>query len=440
MPYYINTLQGKHTAMYNLECRKLYSYLYKIIQKYCTQLYFQENKGEQMEKLLFTSESVTEGHPDKMCDQISDAILDELIRQDPMSRVACETCTTTGLVMVMGEITTNAYVDIQKVVRDTVREIGYTRGKYGFDADTCGVLTAIDEQSKDIAMGVDTALEVREEENSKEEETGAGDQGMMFGYATDETAEYMPYSASLAHNLVRQLTKVRKDETLLYLRPDGKSQVTVEYDTEGKPIRLEAVVLSTQHDPEVTQEQIHKDIKEHVFDTVLPKDMIDEETKFFINPTGRFVIGGPNGDSGLTGRKIIVDTYGGMARHGGGAFSGKDCTKVDRSAAYAARYVAKNIVAAGLAKRCEIQLSYAIGVAQPTSVRVDTFGTGKLSDQELVAIVRENFDLRPVGIIKMLNLRRPIYKQTAAYGHFGRNDLDLSWEKLDKAEKLKSYL
>jgi len=395
-----------------------------------------------MEKLLFTSESVTEGHPDKMCDQISDAILDELMKQDPMSRVACETCTTTGLVMVMGEITTNAYVDIQKVVRDTVREIGYTRGKYGFDADTCGVVTAIDEQSKDIAMGVDKALEAREHKMSEEEleAIGAGDQGMMFGYATDETQEYMPYSASLAHNLVRQLTKVRKEETLSYLRPDGKSQVTVEYDTEGNPTRLEAVVLSTQHDPEVTQEQIHEDIRKYVFDAVLPADMIDAETKFFINPTGRFVIGGPNGDSGLTGRKIIVDTYGGMARHGGGAFSGKDCTKVDRSAAYAARYVAKNIVAAGLAKRCEIQLSYAIGVAKPTSVRVDTFGTGKLSDQELVGIVRENFDLRPAGIIKMLNLRQPIYKQTAAYGHFGRNDLELSWERLDKVEKLKSYL
>ena len=395
-----------------------------------------------MEKLLFTSESVTEGHPDKMCDQISDAILDELMKQDPMSRVACETCTTTGLVMVMGEITTNAYVDIQKVVRDTVREIGYTRGKYGFDADTCGVVTAIDEQSKDIAMGVDKALEAREHKMSEEEleAIGAGDQGMMFGYATDETQEYMPYSASLAHNLVRQLTKVRKEEILSYLRPDGKSQVTVEYDTEGNPTRLEAVVLSTQHDPEITQEQIHEDIRKYVFDAVLPADMIDAETKFFINPTGRFVIGGPNGDSGLTGRKIIVDTYGGMARHGGGAFSGKDCTKVDRSAAYAARYVAKNIVAAGLAKRCEIQLSYAIGVAKPTSVRVDTFGTGKLSDQELVGIVRENFDLRPAGIIKMLNLRQPIYKQTAAYGHFGRNDLELSWERLDKVEKLKSYL
>ena len=395
-----------------------------------------------MEKLLFTSESVTEGHPDKMCDQISDAILDELMRQDPMSRVACETCTTTGMVMVMGEITTNAYVDIQKVVRDTVREIGYTRGKYGFDADTCGVLTAIDEQSKDIAMGVDKALEAREHKMSEEEleAIGAGDQGMMFGYATDETQEYMPYSASLAHSLVRQLTKVRKEETLPYLRPDGKSQVTVEYDAKGNPTRLEAVVLSTQHDPEVTQEQIHEDIKQYVFDAVLPADMIDAETKFFINPTGRFVIGGPNGDSGLTGRKIIVDTYGGMARHGGGAFSGKDCTKVDRSAAYAARYVAKNMVAAGLAKRCEIQLSYAIGVAKPTSVRVDTFGTGKLSDQELVGIVRENFDLRPAGIIKMLDLRRPIYKQTAAYGHFGRNDLELSWERLDKVEKLKSYL
>ena len=395
-----------------------------------------------MEKIVFTSESVTEGHPDKMCDQISDAILDELIRQDPMSRVACETCTTTGLVMVMGEITTDAYVDIQKIVRDTVREIGYTRGKYGFDADTCGVLTAIDEQSKDIAMGVDKALEAKEQTMSDKEleAIGAGDQGMMFGYATNETPEYMPYAASLAHKLVNQLTKVRKEGILSYLRPDGKSQVTVEYDEQGSPVRLEAVVLSTQHDPEVTQEQIHKDIKKYVFDEVLPAEMMDADTKFFVNPTGRFVIGGPNGDSGLTGRKIIVDTYGGMARHGGGAFSGKDCTKVDRSAAYAARYAAKNIVAAGLASKCEIQLSYAIGVAKPTSVRVDTFGTGKLSEPELVAIIRDNFDLRPAGIIKMLDLRRPIYKQTAAYGHFGRNDLDLTWEKLDKVEKLKSYL
>ena len=395
-----------------------------------------------MEKLLFTSESVTEGHPDKMCDQISDAILDALLEQDPMSRVACETATTTGLVLVMGEITTKAYVDIQKIVRDTVREIGYTRGKYGFDADTCGVITAIDEQSTDIAMGVDKALEAKENTMTDEEieAIGAGDQGMMFGYATNETEELMPYPISLAHKLALQLTKVRKDGTLNYLRPDGKTQVTVEYDENGKPFRLDAVVLSTQHDPEVTQEQIHEDIRKYVFDTVLPQHMVDKNTKFFINPTGRFVIGGPHGDSGLTGRKIIVDTYGGYGRHGGGAFSGKDCTKVDRSAAYAARYVAKNIVAAGLADKCEIQLSYAIGVAQPTSVMVDTFGTGKLSDEKLTAIIRENFDLRPAGIIRMLDLRRPIYKQTAAYGHFGRTDLDLPWEKLDRAEALKKYL
>lgn len=395
-----------------------------------------------MEKLLFTSESVTEGHPDKICDQISDAVLDALMEQDPMSRVACETCTTTGLVMVMGEITTNAYVDIQKIVRDTVREIGYTRGKYGFDADTCGVITAIDEQSADIALGVDKALEAKENKMSDEEleAIGAGDQGMMFGYASDETEEYMPYPIALAHKLALRLTEVRKNGTLPYLRPDGKTQVTVEYDENGVPARLDAVVLSTQHDPEVSQEQIHEDVKKYIFDEILPAEMVDENTKFFINPTGRFVIGGPHGDSGLTGRKIIVDTYGGMARHGGGAFSGKDCTKVDRSAAYAARYVAKNIVAAGLAKKCEIQLSYAIGVAQPTSVMVDTFGTGKISDNKLVEIIRENFDLRPAGIIKMLDLRRPIYKQTAAYGHFGRNDLDLPWEKLDKAEELKKYL
>ena len=385
-----------------------------------------------MERHLFTSESVTEGHPDKMCDQISDAILDALMEQDPMSRVACETCTTTGLVMVMGEITTNAYVDIQKIVRDTVREIGYTRGKYGFDADTCGVITAIDEQSADIALGVDKALEAKENKMSEEEiaAIGAGDQGMMFGYASDETPELMPYPISLAHKLARKLTEVRKDGTLKYLRPDGKTQVTVEYDENGTPKRLDAVVLSTQHDPDVTQEQIHEDIKKYVFDPIIPEGMVDENTKFFINPTGRFVIGGPHGDSGLTGRKIIVDTYGGMARHGGGAFSGKDCTKVDRSAAYAARYVAKNIVAAGIAKKCEIQLSYAIGVAHPTSIMVDTFGTGKLSDEKLVEIIRENFDLRPAGIIQMLNLRRPIYKQTAAYGHFGRTDVEL----------LKSYL
>ena len=394
-----------------------------------------------MEKRLFTSESVTEGHPDKMCDQISDAILDALIAQDPMSRVACETCTTTGLVMVMGEITTNAYVDIQKIVRDTVREIGYTRGKYGFDADTCGVITAIDEQSADIALGVDKALEAKENKMSDNEidAIGAGDQGMMFGYATNETEEYMPYPIALAHKLALQLTKVRKDGTLKYLRPDGKTQVTVKYDENDKPVRLDAVVLSPQHDPDVTQEQIHDDIKKYVFDPILPAEMVDADTKFFINPTGRFVIGGPHGDSGLTGRKIIVDTYGGYARHGGGAFSGKDCTKVDRSAAYAARYVAKNIVAAGLADKCEIQLSYAIGVAHPTSIMVDTFGTGKLSNTRLVEIIRENFDLRPAGIIKMLDLRRPIYKQTAAYGHFGRNDLDLPWEKLDKAETLKNY-
>ena len=395
-----------------------------------------------MERHLFTSESVTEGHPDKMCDQISDAILDALMEQDPMSRVACETCTTTGLVMVMGEITTNAYVDIQKIVRDTVREIGYTRGKYGFDADTCGVITAIDEQSADIALGVDKALEAKENKMSEEEiaAIGAGDQGMMFGYASDETPELMPYPISLAHKLARKLTEVRKDGTLKYLRPDGKTQVTVEYDENGTPKRLDAVVLSTQHDPDVTQEQIHEDIKKYVFDPIIPEGMVDENTKFFINPTGRFVIGGPHGDSGLTGRKIIVDTYGGMARHGGGAFSGKDCTMVDRSAAYAARYVAKNIVAAGIAKKCEIQLSYAIGVAHPTSIMVDTFGTGKLSDEKLVEIIRENFDLRPAGIIQMLNLRRPIYKQTAAYGHFGRTDVDLPWEKTDKAELLKSYL
>ncbi|MCM1160609.1 MAG: methionine adenosyltransferase [Roseburia sp.] len=395
-----------------------------------------------MEKLLFTSESVTEGHPDKMCDAISDAILDALMEQDPMSRVACETCTTTGIVMVMGEITTKAYVDIQKIVRDTVKEIGYTKSEYGFDGNTCGVMVALDEQSADIAMGVDKALEAKENQMSDSEidAIGAGDQGMMFGYATNETEEYMPYPISLAHKLALQLTKVRKDGTLPYLRPDGKSQVSVEYDEAGKPKRLEAVVLSTQHDPDVTQEKIHEDIKKYVFEPILPKELLDDETKYFINPTGRFVIGGPNGDSGLTGRKIIVDTYGGYARHGGGAFSGKDCTKVDRSAAYAARYVAKNIVAANLAEKCEIQLAYAIGVAHPMSIMIDTFGTGKVSDEELVNIIRENFDLRPAGIIKMLDLRRPIYKQTAAYGHFGRNDLDLPWEKLDKVEDLKKYL
>ena len=402
-----------------------------------------KKKGEKnVERRLFTSESVTEGHPDKMCDQISDAILDALVAQDPMSRVACETATTTGMVLVMGEITTNAYVDIQKIVRDTIKEIGYTRGKFGFDAETCGVITAIDEQSADIAMGVDKALEAKEHTMSEEEidAIGAGDQGMMFGYASDETPEYMPYPIALAHKLSRKLTEVRKNGTLPYLRPDGKTQVTVEYDENGVPARLDAVVLSTQHDPEVTQDQIHKDIKKYVFDAIIPEGMVDEKTKFFINPTGRFVIGGPHGDSGLTGRKIIVDTYGGMARHGGGAFSGKDCTKVDRSAAYAARYVAKNIVAAGLAKKCEIQLSYAIGVAHPTSIMVDTFGTGVLEDDKLVEIIRENFDLRPAGIIQMLDLRRPIYKQTAAYGHFGRTDIDLPWEKLDKVEDLKKYL
>ena len=403
----------------------------------------QKRKGELlMERRLFTSESVTEGHPDKMCDAISDAILDALMEQDPMSRVACETATTTGLVLVMGEITTKAYVDIQKIVRETIREIGYDRAKYGFDCDTCGVITAIDEQSADIALGVDKALEAKENRMSEEEldAIGAGDQGMMFGYASNETEEYMPYPISMAHKLSRRLTEVRKNGTLKYLRPDGKTQVTVEYDENGRPARLDAVVLSTQHDENVTQEQIHADIRKYVFDAIIPADMVDENTKFFINPTGRFVIGGPHGDSGLTGRKIIVDSYGGTARHGGGAFSGKDCTKVDRSAAYAARYVAKNIVAAGLADKCEIQLSYAIGVAHPTSIMVDTFGTGKLSEEKLVEIVRENFDLRPAGIIRMLDLRRPIYRQTAAYGHFGRNDLNLPWEQLNKVEDLKEYL
>ena len=395
-----------------------------------------------MEKRLFTSESVTEGHPDKVCDAISDAILDACMAQDPMSRVACETACCTGFVLITGEITTNAYVDMQKVVRETVKEIGYTKADYRFDGDSCAVFVAIDEQSADIAMGVDKALEAKEDKLSEEEieAIGAGDQGMMFGYATNETPELMPYPISLAHKLALQLTKIRKDGTVSYLRPDGKSQVSVEYDENDKPVRLEAVVLSTQHDPDVTQEQIHEDIKKYVFDPILPKDMIDENTKFFINPTGRFVIGGPHGDAGLTGRKIIVDTYGGYARHGGGAFSGKDCTKVDRSAAYAARYVAKNIVAAGLADKCEIQLSYAIGVAQPTSIMVDTFGTGKVSNEKLVDIIRENFDLRPAGIIKMLDLRRPIYKQTAAYGHFGRNDLNLPWEATDKVDTLKKYL
>ena len=414
-----------------------------------------------MERRLFTSESVTEGHPDKVCDQISDAVLDAMLAQDPMSRVACETCCTTGLVLVMGEITTKGYVDIQKIVRDTVRKIGYDRAKYGFDADTCGVMVALDEQSSDIAMGVNVSAEQKaaadiditdagsvDAENALKnkcaeadpDNVGAGDQGMMFGYASNETEEYMPYPISLAHKLTRKLAEVRKNGTLKYLRPDGKSQVTVEYDEEGKPARIEAVVLSTQHDPDVTQEKIHEDIKKYVFDPVLPKNMLDENTKYYINPTGRFVIGGPNGDSGLTGRKIIVDTYGGYAPHGGGAFSGKDPTKVDRSACYAARYVAKNIVAAGLADKCQIQLSYAIGVARPTSINIDTFGTGKLSDSKLLEIIRDNFDLRPAGIIKMLDLRRPIYKQTASYGHFGRTDLDLPWEKLDRVETLKKYL
>ena len=395
-----------------------------------------------MEKILFTSESVTEGHPDKVCDSISDAILDAMMEQDPMSRVACETATTTGLVLVMGEITTKANVDIQKIVRDTIREIGYDNAEYGFDADTCAVITALDKQSTDIAMGVDKALEQKEDDMNEDEldSIGAGDQGLQFGYASNETEEYMPYAINMAHKLAQQLTKVRKDGTLKYLRPDGKTQVTVEYDESGKPKRIDAVVCSTQHDPDVTQEQIHEDIKKYVFDAIIPADMVDADTKYFINPTGRFVIGGPHGDSGLTGRKIIVDTYGGTGRHGGGAFSGKDCTKVDRSAAYAARYVAKNIVAAGLADKCEIQLSYAIGVAHPTSVSVNTFGTGKLSETKLVEIVRENFDLRPAGIIKMLDLRRPIYKQTAAYGHFGRTDVDLPWEHLDKVETLKKYL
>lgn len=394
-----------------------------------------------MEKLLFTSESVTEGHPDKICDQISDAVLDAILEQDPMGRVACETAITTGLVLVMGEITTKAQIDIQSIVRETVRGIGYNRAKFGFDCDTCGVIVALDKQSADIAMGVDKALEAKENTMSDDqiEAIGAGDQGMMFGYATNETPELMPYPISLAHKLALKLTEVRKKGVLPYLRPDGKTQVSVEYDEDGRPSRLDAVVLSTQHDEDVTQEQIHADIKRYVFDAVLPADMVDEDTKFYINPTGRFVIGGPNGDSGLTGRKIIVDTYGGYARHGGGAFSGKDCTKVDRSAAYAARYVAKNIVASGLASKCEIQLSYAIGVAKPTSIMVDTFGTGKVSDTELVEIIRENFDLRPAGIIKMLDLRRPIYKQTAAYGHFGRTDVELPWEKTDMAQKLAEY-
>jgi S-adenosylmethionine synthetase len=414
--------------------------LYGLFFMYITVVLLQKEKI--MEKILFTSESVTEGHPDKVCDSISDAILDAMMAQDPMSRVACETATTTGLVLVMGEITTKANVDIQKIVRDTIREIGYDNADYGFDADTCAVITSLDKQSTDIAMGVDKALEQKEDDMNEDEldSIGAGDQGLQFGYASNETEEYMPYAINMAHKLAQQLTKVRKDGTLKYLRPDGKTQVTVEYDEAGKPKRIDAVVCSTQHDPDVTQEQIHEDIKKYVFDAIIPADMVDADTKYFINPTGRFVIGGPHGDSGLTGRKIIVDTYGGTGRHGGGAFSGKDCTKVDRSAAYAARYVAKNIVAAGLADKCEIQLSYAIGVAHPTSVSVNTFGTGKLSETKLVEIVRENFDLRPAGIIKMLDLRRPIYKQTAAYGHFGRTDVDLPWEHLDKVETLKKYL
>ena len=395
-----------------------------------------------MEKRLFTSESVTEGHPDKICDQISDAVLDALYEQDPYSRVACETLTNTGFVVVMGEVTTKANVDIPKIVRDTVVEIGYDSSEKGFDGNTCAVMVALDKQSTDIAMGVDKALEAKtgKDDDAAIEAIGAGDQGMMFGYATNETEEYMPYSANLAQKLAKQLTKVRKDGTLPYLRPDGKTQVTVEYDKENKPVRLDAIVVSSQHAPEVSQEQIHDDIKKYVIDAIVDPSMIDDDTKIYINPTGRFVIGGPAGDSGLTGRKIIVDTYGGVARHGGGAFSGKDCTKVDRSAAYAARYVAKNIVAAGLADRIEIQLSYAIGVARPTSIYVDTFGTGKLQDEEIAEIIEKNFDLRPAGIIRMLDLRRPIYKQTAAYGHFGRLDLDLPWEKLDKAESLKKYL
>ncbi|MCF0146708.1 MAG: methionine adenosyltransferase [Eubacterium sp.] len=395
-----------------------------------------------MERTFFTSESVTEGHPDKICDAISDAVLDACMAEDPMSRVACETAMCTGFALVTGEITTKAHLDYQKIVRETICEIGYDDSRKGFDGNTCAVFVAVDQQSTDIAMGVDKALEAKKNQLTDEqiEAIGAGDQGMMFGYATNETPEYMPYSIDLAHMLTRQLTKVRKDGTLTYLRPDGKSQVSVEYDENDKPVRLEAVVISTQHDGDVTQEQIHEDIRKYVIDPIVDPAMVDENTKIFINPTGRFVIGGPQGDAGLTGRKIIVDTYGGVGRHGGGAFSGKDCTKVDRSAAYAARYVAKNVVAAGLADRCEIQLSYAIGVAQPTSINVHTFGTGKKSDSELVEIVRENFDLRPAGIIQMLDLRRPIYKQTAAYGHFGRNDLDLPWEKTDKAEALKAYL
>lgn len=399
-------------------------------------------KGKIMEKKFYTAESVTEGHPDKICDQISDAILDELIKKDPNSRVACETCVTTGLVLVVGEITTTAYIDIPGIVRNTIREIGYTDSALGFDGNTCAVITALDEQSPDIAMGVEKALEVKgiKLSNAEEIETGAGDQGMMYGYATNETEELMPYPITLAHKLAYRLSEVRKQKILEYLRPDGKTQVTVEYDENGIPVRIENIVLSTQHDPDIPQDKIFRDIRKHVFDAVLDKKMIDGDTKFYVNPTGRFVVGGPHGDSGLTGRKIIVDTYGGYARHGGGAFSGKDCTKVDRSAAYVARYIAKNIVAAGLADKCEVQLSYAIGVATPMSVGVETFGTGKVSDKKLIEIIRENFELRPTGIIKMLNLRRPIYKKTAAYGHFGRENCGFPWEKTDKAEVLKKYL
>ena len=426
--------------MKNKKIGRKISLAWELTQVGVIYIFYFQKESIKMEKLLFTSESVTEGHPDKVCDAVSDAILDACMAQDPMSRVACETASCTGFVLVTGEITTKAQLDIPAIVRKTVLDIGYDDGKKGLDGNSCAVMVALDQQSADIAMGVDKALEAKEGSLTDDLDTGAGDQGMMFGYATNETAELMPYPISLAHRLALQLTKVRKDGTLKYLRPDGKTQVSVEYDEAGKPLRLEAVVLSTQHDEDISQEQIHQDIKKYVFDPILPAKLIDDKTKFYINPTGRFVIGGPHGDAGLTGRKIIVDTYGGMARHGGGAFSGKDCTKVDRSAAYAARYVAKNIVAAGLADKCEIQLSYAIGVAQPTSIMVDTFGTGKLSDEKIVEIVRENFDLRPAGIIKMLDLRRPIYKATAAYGHFGRTDVDLPWEATDKAETLKKYL